>query len=88
MTHEMQQTRHSGMRTRYNDVIQHVIAQSAVAIFGPFRAVAALAHELSARFLAQGNKRRGGSNSCLIIVRPALTERANWPPAKVMIATQ
>jgi len=47
------------MRTRYNSVIQHVIAQSAVAIFGPPQAVAALAHELCARFLAQGNNRRG-----------------------------
>jgi len=47
------------MRTRFNSVIQHVIEQSAVAIFGPPRAVAALAHELSARFLVQGNNRRG-----------------------------
>jgi len=39
------------MRTRYNSVIQHLIAQSAVAIFGQPRAVAALPHELSARFL-------------------------------------
>jgi len=43
------------MRTRCNSVIQHVIAQSAVAIFEPQRAVAALDHELSATFLAQVN---------------------------------
>jgi len=43
------------MRSRYNSVIQHVIAQSAVAIFRPPWAVAALAHELIAWFLARGN---------------------------------
>jgi len=48
----------AGMRTRHNSLIQHVIAQCAVALFGPPQAVAALAHELSARFLAQGNNRR------------------------------
>jgi len=43
-------------------VIQHVIAQRAVAIFGPPQAVAALAHEPTARFLAQENNRRGPHN--------------------------
>jgi len=52
----------NGIRTQYNSVVQHILVQGAVAIFGPPRAVAALAHELSARLLAQGNNRRGGSN--------------------------
>jgi len=52
------------------------MVQGAVAIFGPPRAVTALAHELSARFLAQGNNWRGGSNSCLTIVRPALYRKS------------
>jgi len=43
--HESQHTKHSEalVRTRYNSVTQHVIAQSAVAIVGPPRAVAAWA---------------------------------------------
>ena len=62
----------SGWHTRYSSVIQHVIAQGAVAIFGPPRAVAALAHELSAGFLAS---REQPATELL----PLFTERANRP---------
>jgi len=43
---QSQRMNHSrrSIRAWYNSVIQHVIAQSAVAIFGPQRGVAALVH--------------------------------------------
>jgi len=45
--------------------------------FGPPRAVAALAHELSARFLAQGNNRRGDRTTASQSGGQLFTERAN-----------
>ena len=53
---------------------------NAVAIFGPPQAVAALARELSARFLAQGNNRRGDRTPASWLWGQLFTDRGNRPP--------